>query len=91
MVEPRERRKSTRRGADRRKSDRRSDALTPALQDPRADDVEQALSLADARIDIRCSPETKAEMEAIANRYGLTLTAYILRLHNLAVRRLQEG
>jgi antitoxin component of RelBE/YafQ-DinJ toxin-antitoxin module len=47
------------------------------------------LSIKDARVEVRCTSTTKAEIEAIATRYGLTVTTYILRLHELAVKELE--
>ncbi|MFW5857618.1 MAG: hypothetical protein ACOCX4_07060 [Planctomycetota bacterium] len=84
-----ERRKAARRRGERRAGERRRDTLGPALEGITGAEVAQALLRADARIEIRCPAETKAEMEAVAGRHGLTLTAYLLRLHTLAVRHLE--
>ncbi len=72
-----------RREQDRRGNDRRVDALGPALQGIGAEALDQILGCKDARIEIRVDRATKARMEQLAARYGLTLTSYLLRLHTL--------
>jgi hypothetical protein len=87
---PVERRKQ-RRQSERRSADRRADTFDPALRSLQADAVESALAKRDARIEIRCPSDVNAEMEAIAGRFGLTLTTYLLRLHDLAKEKLTEA
>lgn len=85
--------KQERRVSQRRQSagDRRRDALGEALGGITKADMHGALQVSDARIEIRCPSPVKAEMEAIAGRYGLTLTDYLLRLHAVARERLGKA
>lgn len=79
-----------RRDSERRASDRRADRLGQALDGISTEEIETALEVRDARIEIRCPSTTKAEIEAAAGRFGLTVTTYLLRLHDLARARLAE-
>ena len=83
---------SERRNKQRREvwSERRSDRLSPALKKLSREEVEGSLAVRDARIEIRCPSTVKDEIEAIANRYGLTITTYFLHLHELAESKLGE-
>ena len=44
----------------------------------------------EARIDIRISAADKRSMTATAKKLGLTLTEYLVRLHQIAVEKLDE-
>ena len=44
----------------------------------------------DARINIRVTKANKASMVEMASKCGLTLTEYLVCLHNLAVEKLGE-
>ena len=83
-----ERRQRQRRTTNQRTADRRQDTLGPALKPISKREVESILSVSDARVEIRCPATTKDEIEAIAGRFGLTVTTYLLRLHELARSRL---
>lgn len=81
-----------RRNKQRRESERRQrDELREQFDRTHARDIDAALRAvaSDARIEIRCPAETKTEIEAAAGRYGLTVTTYLLRLHELATEKLR--
>lgn len=83
--------KSERRKVQRRRGERRRDAFTPDAARIRADDLDSALSRKAARVELRLSAEEKEAMEALAARYGLTLSEYIRRLHAVAQERLGDN
>jgi hypothetical protein len=79
-----------RRLQQRRSSERRADEFSPVLGRITPGELAESLTRRDARIEIRCTAEVKAEMETVAGRFGLTVTDYILRLHELAKSKLKE-
>jgi hypothetical protein len=85
-----ENRRQQRRATDRRSTDRRKDLFAEALSNVSPDAIQAALAVADARIEIRCPAPTKAEIEKTAGRFGLTVTTYLLRLHELAQSKLPD-
>lgn len=81
-----------RRSRQRRENERRQrDELREHFGQLPARDVDAALRAvaSDARIEIRCPAETKSEIESTAGRYGLTVTTYLLRLHELTAAKLR--
>jgi len=86
-----EKRKKQQRESDRRSTDRRRDHLAEKLGGLTSKQIGGALSAteSDARIEIRCPLSTKLQIEALAGRYGLTITTYLLRLHELAAEKLE--
>jgi len=83
-------RSQQRRATDRRSSDRRKDLFAETLANVPPEAIQAALAVADARIEIRCPSPTKTEIENAAGRYGLTVTTYLLRLHELAQSKLPD-
>lgn len=59
---------------------------------PNPKDLHQALegAVASARIEIRCTQAEKAYIQAVADHYGLTVTSYLLALHNES-KKVLEG
>jgi len=86
-----EKRKKQQREAERRGADRRRDQFGEKLDGTTRQQIEGALTVteSDARIEIRCPLSTKLQIEALAGRYGLTITTYLLRLHELAAAKLE--
>jgi hypothetical protein len=83
-----EHRRKARRESDRRQSDRRTDLLGLVMSGVTTSQLAETLTPKNARVEIRCDMDTKAEIEAVAGRFGLTVTDYILRLHALAAAKL---
>ena len=79
-----EQRKFDRRKTESRNGERRKDTLSPALRNVSARELDAVLNVRDARIEIRWPSTIKDEIEVTAGRYGLTVTTYLLRLHELA-------
>jgi hypothetical protein len=74
----------------RRNNERRSDRLHEAVSGLSPDEIKFALKISDSRIEIRCPSPLKSEIEATAGRFGLTVTTYLLRLHELAREKLKR-
>lgn len=51
--------------------------------------IEKALGKTE-RLNLLVTPQTKAEIRAAAERYGLSMTDYLLRLHSLVEARNRE-
>jgi predicted DNA binding CopG/RHH family protein len=81
---------SERRKQQRRLNERRTDLLAETFQDTTGEEIRQRLEVSDARIELRCPSTTKEQIEATAGRFGLTVTTYLLRLHELAHAKLEE-
>lgn len=86
-----EKRKKQQRESERRSADRRRDQFGEKLGTVTQKQLEGVLTAteSDARIEIRCPLSTKLEIETLAGRYGLTITTYLLRLHELAAAKLE--
>ena len=69
---------------------RQRDELAGHIENLSPDAIANALTAvaSNARIEIRCSMDMKTEIEKVSGRYGLTITAYLLRLHELAAEKL---
>ncbi len=62
------------------------DKLAGLLRDVREEDV-RAMLRKDAVVRLRVSKRVKAEIEAEAERRGLSASAYLLSLHEAAMRK----
>lgn len=62
----------------------KDNTLDESLEDLTREQVELALRPKDARIEIRVTSDEKREIEELANRFGITTTQYLTKLHRLA-------